>query len=115
MTDEELAQWLDDEAMRLSQRGWRDSCDSNSCGIASNNAGDAAARLRALSQEVSAKDAENIRLRAALAHSKSPCVYCSLPAEDWAKCQSGFPGCDRADDAMGCPELGASMQIRDGE
>ena len=54
--------------------------------------------------------AENTRIRAALANSKSPCVYCSLPADEWAKCPSGFPGCDRADDAMGCPELGASLE-----
>lgn len=53
--------------------------------------------------------AENERLRAALATSKSPCVYCSLPAEDMAQCKSGFPGCSRADDLMGCPELGASF------
>lgn len=55
-------------------------------------------------------EAENMRLRAALAQSERPCVYCSLPADEWAKCQSGFPGCARADDAMGCPELGARME-----
>lgn len=53
--------------------------------------------------------AENTRLRAALAMSERPCAYCSLPADEWAKCASGFPGCARADDANGCPELGASM------
>lgn len=56
---------------------------------------------------------ENTRLRAALAVSKSPCVYCSLPAEEWGKCESGFPGCPRADDASGCPELGAMMELED--
>ncbi len=35
--------------------------------------------------------AENARLRAALAQSELPCVYCSLPREEWAKCSSGFP------------------------
>lgn len=54
--------------------------------------------------------AENTRLRAALAQSERPCVYCSLPAADWSKCVQGFPGCARADDAMGCPELGASFE-----
>lgn len=53
---------------------------------------------------------ENDRLRAALAQSDQPCAYCTLPAEEWAKCTSGFPGCSRADDAMGCPELGASLK-----
>ena len=55
-------------------------------------------------------EAENTRLRAALANSQSPCVYCSLPADEWAKCQSGFPGCARADDAMGCPHLWSSLE-----
>jgi hypothetical protein len=55
--------------------------------------------------------AENTRLRAALANSELPCVYCTLSSEDWAKCQYGFPGCDRADDAMGCPELGARLEL----
>lgn len=54
---------------------------------------------------------ENTRLRAALAQSDQPCAYCSLPADEWEKCAHGFPGCDRADDAMGCPELGARMEL----
>lgn len=54
--------------------------------------------------------AENTRLRAALAMSDQPCVYCTLPAEEWAKCCSGFPGCARADDAVGCPQLGAGLR-----
>jgi hypothetical protein len=54
--------------------------------------------------------AENTRLRAALANSKDPCAYCSLPKNEWSKCVKGFPGCDRADDAMGCPELGARLE-----
>lgn len=55
--------------------------------------------------------AENTRLRAALAMSDQPCAYCSLPAEEMAKCASGFPGCARADDAMGCPHLGAAIEL----
>lgn len=54
---------------------------------------------------------ENERLRAALATSKDPCIYCQLPREEMAKCKSGFPGCGRADDMMGCPEFGASMEV----
>lgn len=52
---------------------------------------------------------ENTRLRAALANSKDPCVYCQLPKEEMAKCAFGFPGCGRADDMTGCPEFGASL------
>ena len=62
-------------------------------------------------KEVQDLKAENTRLRAALANSQNPCVYCSLPKEQWAACKSGFPGCSRSDDAMGCPELGAMLQL----
>ena len=64
-----------------------------------------------LEAELTAAREENKRLRAALAQSDQPCAYCSLPADEWAKCESGFPGCDRADDAMGCPELGARFAL----
>ena len=57
--------------------------------------------------------AENTRLRAALANSTGACIYCSLPKENWAACKSGFPGCARADDAMGCPELGARIELHE--
>lgn len=67
-------------------------------------------RLAAVTKELADTQAENTRLRAALAQSSGACVYCSLPKEQWAACQSGFPGCARADDAMGCPELGARME-----
>jgi len=60
-----------------------------------------------------ALEKENTRLRAALAQSELPCVYCTLSQEDWAKCKSGFPGCARADDAMGCPELGAALRVKE--
>ena len=53
------------------------------------------------------------RLRAALAQSKDACIYCQLPADEMAKCKSGFPGCARADDSMGCPEFGAAMRAMD--
>lgn len=56
-------------------------------------------------------EGENARLRAALAQSDQPCAYCTLSKEDWLKCKSGFPGCARADDAMGCPELGARLEV----
>lgn len=67
--------------------------------------------LRRTVHERNEATAENMKLRAALANSKDPCAYCSLSKEDWAKCQSGFPGCARADDAMGCPELGAMLEL----
>jgi hypothetical protein len=70
------------------------------------------AEVERLTLERDEAKAENTRLRAALANSDQPCAYCLLPAEEWAKCQSGFPGCARGDDAMGCPELGAAM-VRD--
>lgn len=65
---------------------------------------------RQLERELTEATAENIRLRAALASSKDPCVYCQLPKDEMAKCRSGFPGCGRADDLMGCPELGAALE-----
>lgn len=55
--------------------------------------------------------AENTQLRAALAMSELPCVYCTLPSEEMSKCKSGFPGCARADDAVGCPHLGAGLEL----
>lgn len=57
-------------------------------------------------------EAEVIALRAALAMSDQPCVYCSLPASEMNRCELGFPGCDRADDALGCPHLGASLRVQ---
>lgn len=56
---------------------------------------------------------ENTHLRAALATSKDPCIYCQLPAEEMGKCKRGFPGCARADDLSGCPEFGAAMELHD--
>lgn len=67
-------------------------------------------RARAEAERLSA---ENVRLRAALATSKDPCVYCQLPAAEIAKCAAGFPGCARMDDLMGCPELGARLELDD--
>ena len=66
---------------------------------------------RQLERELSEATAENTRLRAALASSKDPCLYCQLPKGEMAKCRSGFPGCARADDLMGCPELGAALEV----
>lgn len=56
---------------------------------------------------------ENNLLRSALSHSKDPCIYCGLAADQLAQCCSGFPGCDRADDMINCPELGASLALKD--
>ena len=58
---------------------------------------------------------ENDLLRSALSHSKDPCIYCGLAADQLAQCCSGFPGCDRADDMINCPELGASLTLKDAE
>ena len=58
---------------------------------------------------------ENDLLRSALSHSKDPCIYCGLAADQLAQCCSGFPGCDRADDMVNCPELGASLTLKDAE
>ena len=65
-------------------------------------------RLRA---ELERVNKENNYMRAALAVSKDPCQYCKLPADEMAKCQLGFPGCARADDMAGCPELGARLEV----
>ena len=43
---------------------------------------------------------ENDDLRAALADSLQPCIYCGLAATEIAKCKHGFPGCGRMDDLM---------------
>jgi hypothetical protein len=56
---------------------------------------------------------ETTLLRAALATSKDPCLYCQLPADEMAKCRSGFPGCARMDDLTWCPEFGAMMNEHD--
>ena len=48
--------------------------------------------------------AENDKLRGLLAKGKDDCIYCGLPAEDIAKCASGFPGCGRMDDIMAVEE-----------
>lgn len=43
---------------------------------------------------------ENSQLRLLLATSNAKCAYCGLPAEEMAKCASGFPGCARGDDML---------------
>ena len=76
---------------------------------------EAADEIERLTAALAATERDNTHLRSALAVSKDPCRYCQLPAEEMAKCRSGFPGCDRADDMMGCPELGASLALQDAE
>ena len=73
--------------------------------------GEQETRAEAAESRIAALEAESVRLRAALANSQGACVYCSLPRDEWSKCKSGFPGCARADDAVGCPELGARMEV----
>lgn len=65
----------------------------------------------AIEKELYETREENTRLRAAIAQGASACIYCSLPKAEWSKCKSGFPGCARGEDAMGCPELGASYYL----
>ena len=43
---------------------------------------------------------ENTVLRRFIAESDLPCIYCSLPKHDMGRCESGFPGCGRADDLL---------------
>lgn len=71
--------------------------------------------IKETQERVGELETENTKLRAALANSELPCVYCTLSKEDWSKCKSGFPGCGRADDAMGCPELGSSLRVEAAE
>ena len=63
-----------------------------------------------MNPELQSLTEENTRLRAALANSPGACHYCQLPKDEWSKCKSVFPGCARADDAIGCPEFGAQME-----
>ncbi|MDV2984185.1 UNVERIFIED_CONTAM: hypothetical protein Q9R58_07710 [Methylobacteriaceae bacterium AG10] len=69
--------------------------------------------LQQVTAERDAARAENDRFRAGIANGSGPCAYCNLSREDWSKCRSGFPGCDRADDAMLCPHFGAEMEAND--
>lgn len=66
---------------------------------------------RLLAEKIIRLEDENAHIRAALAMSKDPCVYCQLPAEEMAKCRQGFPGCGRADDMAGCPHFAAEMGL----
>ena len=58
---------------------------------------------------------ENNLLRSVLSHSKDPCIYCGLAADRLAQSCFGFPGYDRADDMINCPELGASLALKDAD
>lgn len=109
-TVSELVAWLRSERGPLTG-GWPTERDLEIADALEGQAVEVA-RLKSVVGQV---EAENERLRAALAHSDQPCAYCSLPADEWSKCKSGFPGCGRADDAMGCPELGASLRAEAAE
>ena len=37
-------------------------------------------------------------LRALLAWGNDPCIYCGLASCDMARCEKGFPGCERSRD-----------------
>lgn len=43
---------------------------------------------------------ENDQLRGLIANSEMNCIYCELPKAEMMRCESGFPGCARADDIM---------------
>lgn len=43
---------------------------------------------------------ENDFMRKLLADADVPCVYCGLSRADLGRCESGFPGCARADDMV---------------
>jgi hypothetical protein len=58
------------------------------------------AKIEGAKALMDAANAENDTLRGLLAKGQGPCVYCQLPAEEIAKCKSGFPGCGRMDDIM---------------
>ena len=93
---------------------WRGQCKQCGAGLGgSPNETEAitAWNTRADATRIAELETENTHLRAALATSKSPCAYCQLPADEMAKCRSGFPGCARMDDMLGCPEFGAMMAL----
>ena len=69
--------------------------------------------ITALRAQVAALTNENEHLRASVANSGVACIYCNLPKSEWSKCSAGFPGCDRADDAMLCPNVGASLEAEE--
>jgi hypothetical protein len=52
---------------------------------------------------------DNDTLRGILAFENVNCLYCQLPLNEMVKCQSGFPGCARADDMLCAP---ATIQAR---
>lgn len=67
---------------------------------------------RLLLAHIDALRAENDKLRALLAKGSGDCAYCGLPADDIAKCASGFPGCARMDDIMANAKAAELHDIR---
>lgn len=70
-------------------------------------------KLRQAATRIETLSKENDKLRASLANGREPCVYCHLSREDWPKCEKGFPGCSRADDAMLCPHVGMELKAQE--
>lgn len=93
----------------VAQHDWRVSFLAHT----SDTAREAADTLSTAIQERDALQRENDAFRATTANGPGPCVYCALPRERWAECNSGFPGCGRGDDAMLCPHVGSDMGLRD--
>lgn len=54
-------------------------------------------------QQLASLRRENDTMRSIIAFSDLPCMYCGLAKAEMGRCQSGFPGCARADDIMNAP------------
>lgn len=82
--------------------------------------GEDATALRQLLRDAESRLAEarkeNEFMRLRLAESDKACAYCNLPKAEMGRCESGFPGCARADDLLHCDELTRrdAQQRRDG-
>lgn len=70
-------------------------------------------RLREAERERDKACKENDFMRNLLASSNLDCVYCGLSKADMVKCESGFPGCGRADDMVFDGEVG-DTEVADG-
>lgn len=68
-----------------------------------------AADLDALNKAI--REPSKQRFLTLLANLPVDCIYCSLSVQDWPKCERGFPGCARGDDAMMCSHLGREITL----